>query len=64
MGHTGILTAASEEQLTDAYARASTAETETVVLNFSDLEYMNSSGIGLIVTILVRANRHRQSVRA
>ena len=29
-------------------------------LNFGGLEYMNSSGIGLLVTLLVRTNRQKQ----
>jgi anti-sigma B factor antagonist len=32
-----------------------------IVLNFDKLEYLNSSGIGLLVTILIRAQR--QEVR-
>jgi anti-sigma B factor antagonist len=35
-----------------------------VALNFTDLEYMNSSGIGLLVTILIRAQRHAQQLAA
>ena len=31
-----------------------------VVLNFEGLEYMNSSGIGLLVTLLIRVNREKQ----
>ena len=33
-------------------------------LNFSGLEYMNSSGIGLLVTLLVSANRQKQRLLA
>jgi anti-sigma B factor antagonist len=40
----------------DAYAEATESAT-AVVLDFSDLEYMNSGGIGLLVTLLVRAQR-------
>jgi anti-sigma B factor antagonist len=54
----GEITAASENALMDAYTRAATAGARAIVLNFSGLEYMNSSGIGLLVTLLVRANRH------
>ena len=36
----------------------------TIVLNFSGLEYMNSGGIGMLVTLLVRANRQRQRLVA
>jgi anti-sigma B factor antagonist len=35
-----------------------------LVLNFSGLEYMNSGGIGMLVTLLVRANRQRQQLLA
>ena len=35
-----------------------------VVLDFSGLEYMNSGGIGLLVTLLVRANRQKQKLLA
>ena len=33
-------------------------------LNFTGLEYMNSGGIGLLVTLLVRANRAKQKLLA
>jgi anti-sigma B factor antagonist len=60
----GEVTAASESALMDAYNRAGTAGASTVVLNFTDLEYMNSSGIGLLVTLLIRANRQNQRLVA
>lgn len=60
----GEITARSEQQLMDAYARASGERTRTVILNFSELEYMNSGGIGLLVTMLVRANRQKQRLSA
>ena len=34
------------------------------MLDFGGLEYMNSSGIGLLVTLLVRANRNQQRLLA
>jgi anti-sigma B factor antagonist len=34
------------------------------VLSFEGLDYMNSGGIGLLVTLLVRAQRQRQRVLA
>ena len=48
----------------DAYGRATATRRACVVLNFTGLEYMNSSGIGLLVTLLVRANRNRQRLLA
>ena len=60
----GDVTAASEDALMDAYSTASGDGASTIVLNFSDLEYMNSGGIGLLVTMLVRANRQQQRLLA
>jgi anti-sigma B factor antagonist len=60
----GDVTAASEGVLMDAYGKASGPTTRTLVLNFSGLEYMNSGGIGMLVTLLVRANRQRQQLFA
>jgi anti-sigma B factor antagonist len=56
----GDVTAAAESVLMEAYNRASGSETRTIILNFSGLEYMNSGGIGLLVTLLVRANRQHK----
>jgi anti-sigma B factor antagonist len=53
----GDLTAASEDALTEAYGQATENGAQTVLIDFSGLEYMNSGGIGLLVTLLVRANR-------
>jgi anti-sigma B factor antagonist len=51
----GEVTAFAENVLTSAYPG-----TRYIILNFSGLEYMNSSGIGLIVTLLIRINRQKQ----
>ena len=56
----GELTAFAEGVLMDAYSQASDGRVRTVVLNFEGLEYMNSSGIGLLVTLLIRVNREKQ----
>jgi len=60
----GEITAASEKPLMQAYAEACGEKTRAVVLDFSGLEYMNSGGIGLRVTLLVRANRQKQKLFA
>ncbi len=60
----GDITAQSEDVLMDAYGRANGDRVRAVVLNFSDLDYMNSGGIGLLVTVLVRAQRRGQRVLA
>lgn len=56
----GEVTAFADSTLTNAYNAASTNSTKTIIFNFSGLEYMNSSGIGLLVTLLIRMNRKRQ----
>ena len=60
----GDITAQSEDVLMDAYGRANGDGVRAVVLNFTGLDYMNSGGIGLLVTVLVRAQRQRQRVLA
>ena len=58
----GDVTSGSEDVLMAAYEEAGDAK--AVILNFSELSYMNSGGIGLLVTLLVRANRRSQSLLA
>lgn len=59
----GDITSSSEAALMDAYGRVP-AGSRTVVLDFGGLEYMNSGGIGLLVTLLVRAQRGGQRLMA
>ncbi|HET7483170.1 MAG TPA: STAS domain-containing protein [Actinomycetota bacterium] len=59
----GDVTAACEGVLMDAYTEAG-EKTKNLLLNFSGLEYMNSGGIGMLVTLLVRANRNKQRLMA
>jgi anti-sigma B factor antagonist len=72
----GEFSSFAESSLMDAYTRAcmspggkaavrSIGHIPTVIIfDFSELEYMNSSGIGLLVTFLVRANRQKQRLFA
>jgi len=60
----GDVTGFAENVLMDAYTEANTPLTRFVILNFSGLEYMNSSGIGLLVTLLIRVNRQKQRMFA
>lgn len=61
---TGDVTAASEPALMSGYEQAVRHGATRLVLNFSDLEYMNSGGIGMLVTLLVRANRQHKKLAA
>lgn len=58
----GDVVPATEDLLLEAYAKCERAR--VVVLNCTDLAYMNSGGIGLLVTMLVRAQRNNQQLRA
>ena len=60
----GDVTAFAEQVLNEAYTQASANDVKTILLDFSKLAYMNSSGIGLIVTTLIRANRQGQKLLA
>jgi len=53
----GDVTSASESDLTAAYGLAAANGATAVILDFAKLDYMNSGGIGLLVTLLVRAQR-------
>ena len=58
----GDVTAGSEAVLMSAYDE--TGDARAIVLNFTELAYMNSGGIGLLVTLLVRTNRRSQQLLA
>jgi anti-anti-sigma factor len=60
----GEVTRESDAALSDAYQRAAADGVQTIVLAFDKLDYMNSSGIGLLVTLLVRAQRAHQNILA
>ena len=60
----GEINGFAEDMLMDAYMQASNGNTEVIILNFEKLEYLNSSGIGLLVTILIRAQRKKQRLLA
>ena len=53
----GDITSASEGDVMAAYGLAAANGASVVILDFTKLEYMNSGGIGLLVTLLVRAKR-------
>ena len=53
----GDVTSGSEGDLMAGFSRAIDDGARAVILDFSGMEYMNSGGIGLLVTLLVRAQR-------
>ena len=60
----GEINSYAENALMDAFVQAGTGGVRNVILNFQNLEYMNSSGIGLLVTLLIRAKRQNQRLLA
>jgi len=60
----GDVTAASEPVFMSAYEQADKQGARRLVLNFRGLEYMNSGGIGMLVTFLIRASRQRRELAA
>jgi anti-anti-sigma factor len=55
----GEISAGAEEALNAAYAQAREHDPGAIVLNFSDVTYINSTGIALIVGLLARARKER-----
>jgi len=65
----GEVDGSAAEVLTDAYKRAVSASAEsgdlgTVVLDFAAVDYINSTVIALIVSVLARARAERRKVVA
>jgi anti-sigma B factor antagonist len=60
----GEINAFAENALMDAYTLATSKGARNILLNFEKLDYMNSSGIGLLVTLLIRAQRQKQRLMA
>ena len=57
----GEINASAEETLNAAYADATRRDPATILLNFADVDYINSTGIALIVSLLAQARKsHRR----
>ena len=61
---TGDLNSSAEDALTEAYAQATSRGADAVVLNFERADYINSTGIALIVGLLAQARAKGVLVRA
>jgi anti-anti-sigma factor len=58
----GQIDSAADEELGDAYATARDRSAETVLLNFEEVDYINSTGIALIVGLLAEARKDGSTV--
>lgn len=57
----GDINSFAETELSEAYSQAESYNPTRVVLNFTDVNYINSTGIALIVGLLARARKaHRE----
>ena len=60
----GEINGFAEEALNAAYAEAEAMDPKTVLLNFEGVDYINSTGIALIVGLLAKARASRRSLLA
>jgi anti-anti-sigma factor len=60
----GRIGRSAEGPLMAAYQEASSGGAETVILNFRDVEAMDSYGLGLLITLSARAQRQGQRLAA
>jgi anti-sigma B factor antagonist len=60
----GEINAFAEDVLNAAYAEAEREAPDTILLNFTDVDYINSTGIALIVGLLARARTSRRRLLA
>lgn len=60
----GEINAAAEETLNAAYAEADAQNPELIVLNFERVDYMNSTGIALVVGLLAQARKTKRRLVA
>jgi len=58
----GDITAFAKPALHAAYDQAEAAQPKAVALNFSQVQYINSTGIALIVSLLARARKDQRMV--
>ncbi len=52
----------AEQTLNDAYAEATQGDARRVVLNFSGVEFLSSTGIALIVGLLAQSRRDKREI--
>jgi len=60
----GDINRSAESVLTDAYAQASAAGCTSIILNFAGTEFINSTGIAVIVGVLAKARQEGRTVSA
>jgi len=59
----GDITSTSKGAVLEAYQAISKTNVKKILLDFSKVEYLNSSGIALVIQMLMEANREGQKVQ-
>ena len=59
----GDINAFAEESLEDCYQKAEVLEPESIALNFNEVDYINSTGIALIVSLLAQARKSDREIQ-
>ena len=60
----GDIDSFAEQALDAAYSEAESQEPLTILLNFTKVDYINSTGIALIVSLLARARKDQRRLAA
>jgi anti-sigma B factor antagonist len=60
----GEINGFAEEALNAAYAEAEKGDPEVIILNFEEVDYINSTGIALIVGLLAKARASKRRLLA
>src|SRR5438093_13220679 len=60
----GEIDSFAEDVLNAAYAEAESRDANVILLNFSKVDYINSTGIALIVSLLARARKSKRRLLA
>jgi anti-anti-sigma factor len=60
----GEINAFAEDVLNAAYSDAESRAADLILLNFSNVDYINSTGIALIVSLLARARKSKRTLLA
>jgi anti-sigma B factor antagonist len=60
----GEINAFAEDVLNTAYTDAESRKADVILLNFSEVDYINSTGIALIVSLLARARKSKRRLLA
>jgi anti-sigma B factor antagonist len=59
---TGDISSASKDAIVGTYQALDKASSKLILLDFKGVEYLNSSGIALVIQVLMEANKSGQTI--